>query len=296
MGNEIDVAYVDKFSADVHRLAQQKKSKLRVTVRDDVSQGNGSQFYFDRIGLVEANEVVGRHQDTIYNDPPHSRRLIVPRDFNIPSMLDKADKRRIIANGMFDSKYAREQVSGLNRKLDDLIIAAGFGISVAIDEDRGQSNVALPAGQVVAAGGTNLTKAKVLSAKLLLDNADVDEELTRYAVVSPAGISSMLEDSEVVSSDFNTVKALVNGDIDQWLGFTWITSTRLPLLGGVGTVRQSMFFAQGAIGLAEPQTIETEVDKVPGKNNGTQILSDFSADATRIEEVLFTDVQYDEAA
>lgn len=296
MLNEIDVAYVDNFSDDVHDLAQQKQSKLMVTVRDDVSTGNGGQFYFDRLGVVEANEVVGRHQDTILNDPPHSRRLITPRDFNIPSMLDKADKMRIISNGAFDSKYARAQVYGLNRKQDDLIIAAGFADAISIDENRGQTSVPLPAAQKVLAGGTNLTKAKILSSKLLLDNADVDEELQRYAVVSPAGISAMLDDNEIVSSDFNTVKALVNGEIDTWLGFKWITTTRLPLLVAGGTVRRAMFFAQGAVGLARPQSIATSVDKRPDKNNGMQILSDFSADATRIEEVLFTEVQYDEAA
>lgn len=294
---EIDVAFVDNFSDDVHDLAQQKKSKLFVTVRNDVSKGNGGQFYFDRLGLVEANEVTGRHQDTILNDPPHSRRLIAPRDFNIPSMLDKADKLRIISNGAFDSKYARAQVFGLNRKMDDLIIAAGFGDSISVDEDRGQTSVPLPAAQKVLAGGTKLTKAKILAAKLLLDNADVDSELKRFASVSPSGINDLLEDPEVVSSDYNTVKALVNGEINTWLGFDWSpVSTRLPLLVPGGTVRRSMFFAEGAIGLAEPQSIATSVDKRPDKNNGMQILSDFSADATRIEEALFVEVQYDEAA
>ena len=296
MENEVDVAFVDKFSDDVVILSQQKKSVLMQTVRNDVSKGNGGQFYFDRLGLVEANEITGRHQDTILNDPPHSRRLIAPRDFNIASMLDKADKLRIISMGTFDSKYARAQISGLNRKVDDLIIAAGFGDSIAVDENRGQTSVPLPAAQKVLAGGTKLTKTKILAAKLLLDNADVDKELKRFAVVSPSAINDLLEDSEVVSSDFNTVKALVNGDIDTWLGFKWIPSTRLPLLVAGGTVRRSMFMAEGAIGIAEPQSIATSVDKRPDKNNGLQILSDFTMDGTRIEEPKFVEVQYDEAA
>ncbi|MEE8206865.1 MAG: phage capsid protein [Nitrospinaceae bacterium] len=296
MGTEIDVAYVDKFSDDVHDLAQQKQSKLMVTVRDDVSTGNGGQFFFDRLGLLNANEVVGRHSDTILTDPPHSRRLIVPRDFDVASMLDKADKRRIIAKGAFDSKYARAQVYALNRKTDDLIIAAGFADAISIDEDRGQTTVPLPAAQKVLAGGTALLKQKILDATLILDNADVDEDLERFAVVSPKGIQDLLNDDEVVSNDFNVVKALVNGEINTWLGYTWIKMNRLPLLTPGGDVRRTMFFAQGAIGIAKPASIETSVDKRPDKRNGLQILSDFSMDGTRIEEALFVEVQYDETA
>jgi len=296
MGSQIDVAYVDNFSENIHMLAQQKESKLMPTVRNDVSTGNGGQFYFDRLGLVEANEVIGRHVDTILNDPPHSRRVIIPRDFSIASMLDDADVIRIISQGAFDSKYEMAQLNGLHRKQDDLIIVAGLGDSIAIDEDRGQTVVPLPSSQKVLAGGTKLTKAKILSAKLILDNNDVGEELKRLAVVSPSGINDLLEDSEVVSSDFNTVKALVNGEIDTWLGFKWIKTTRLPLLVPGGTVRRTMFYTEGAIGVALPQAINTSVDKRPDKNNGEQILSKFSQDATRIEEELFVEVQYDEAA
>lgn len=74
-----------------------------------------------------------------------------------------------------------------------------------------------------------MTIAKLLQAKFILDNNDVDPSLKRYFVCGPKQIQDLLNTTEVKSSDFNTVKALAQGDLNTFLGFEFIMSTRLPL-------------------------------------------------------------------
>ena len=71
-----------------------------------------------------------------------------------------------------------------------------------------------------------MTLARVVAVKQQLDNADVEME-DRYFVVTPAALDNLLNTTAATSSDFATVKALVRGEIDSWMGFKWIMSTRI---------------------------------------------------------------------
>ena len=42
-------------------------------------------------------------------------------------------------------------------------------------------------------------------------------------------VSNLLNDQKVTSADYNTVKALVNGEVNQYLGFEFIRYEALPL-------------------------------------------------------------------
>jgi hypothetical protein len=50
-----------------------------------------------------------------------------------------------------------------------------------------------------------------------------------YAVVTASQIQSLLSSTQVTSSDFNSVKALVRGEIDSWMVFK-ISSSGMPYL------------------------------------------------------------------
>ena len=113
----------------------------------------------------------------------------------------------------------------MGKAMDDKIIAAATGSSLT--GKAGATSTALPSGNVIAHGSADLTIAKLISAKEILDAADVDPEITRYIAVSPAQISALLGTTQVTSSDFNTVKALSQGTVDTFLGFKFVLSNRL---------------------------------------------------------------------
>ena len=99
--------------------------------------------------------------------------------------------------------------------MDDVIIAAALGTALLVKLVQQQA----AAQTAIAAGGAGLNIAKLRTAKQTFDLGDVDPSIPRHIVVGPEQITNLLSTTEVTSSDFNTVKALVQGEIDSFYGF-----------------------------------------------------------------------------
>ena len=111
------------------------------------------------------------------------------------------------------SSYALAAAYALGRAQDDEIIAAASG--TAYTGETGSDSTALPSAQKITESGTDgLTIAKLRTAKETLDNSNVDPSITRHIVVGPRQVTDLLGTTEVTSSDYNTVKALANGEVE----------------------------------------------------------------------------------
>ena len=73
------------------------------------------------------------------------------------------------------------------------------------DADKVRMLIAIGSGQQIAHGSADLTLAKLLSAKKILDNGSVDPSIKRYIAVAPAQIEALLGVTQVTSSDYNSV-------------------------------------------------------------------------------------------
>ncbi len=102
----------------------------------------------------------------------------------------------------------------------------------------------------------------------------------------------MLGTTEVTSSDFNTVKALANGEINQFLGFNFIVSNRLSL---DGTTRSCIAYAQDGIALGVGKDVTARIDERADKGYATQVYYCASFGATRMEEDKVVEVQCTES-
>ena len=176
--------------------------------------------------------------------------------------------------------------SGANsmaRAIDDLIIAAATGNAV----DGAGSNVALPAGQKIAHGSAGLTLAKLISAKEILDGNDVDPDEERYMVLGSQQVSNLLNTTEVKSADYNSIKALVQGDIDTFMGFKFLRSERLTL---ASTQRTCFAFTKSAMGLGIGKDVSTKIDLRPDKSYAHQVYLSFVAGATRVQDECVVEV------
>ncbi|MEO5375943.1 MAG: phage capsid protein [Alphaproteobacteria bacterium] len=278
MTTTIPVGFVDRFQGDYIMLAQQRTSRLEATVRTDPDMLQGRFGYYDRIGAVSMIKRTSRHQDTGIVEVPHSRRRITLADYELPHLLDKQDVMRLTSDPQ--GKYMENALAAASRQKDDVIIAAADAVSHSIDEDDAATDIALPSSQIIAAGAAALTKAKVLQVKEILDAAEVDEE-ERFAVVGSKQVTNLLNLTEIASDDYNVIKALVEGKVEKWMGFTWIRSERLKK---TGNERRCLFYARSAIGLAVGEDITVSIDKRADKSNATQLLVTMSLDATRIED------------
>jgi len=222
MSNQITTAFVQQYSNNVQMLSQQKGSLLRSAV--DVETVVGKNAFFDQVGSALAVKRTTRHADTPQMDTPHARRRVSLVDYEYADLIDNQDKIRTLIDPT--SAYASAAAYALGRAQDDEIIAALSG--TAYTGETGSVATALPGSQQITESGTNgLTIAKLRSAKEILDAASVDPSIARYIACSPKQITDLLGTTEVTSSDFNSVKALANGEVNSFLGFNFIVSNRL---------------------------------------------------------------------
>ena len=120
----------------------------------------------------------------------------------------------------------------------------------------------------------------------------VDPSIPRHIIVSPKQITDLLGTTEVTSSDFNTVKALANGEVNSFLGFNFIVSNRLAKSS---TTRSCIAYAQDGIALGVGKDVNARIDERSDKSYATQVYYCMSIGATRMEEAKVVEVQCTEA-
>jgi len=280
MSNQVTTAFVQQYSNNVQMLSQQMGSRLREAV--DVESITGKNAYFDQVGSTTAQIRTSRHSNTPQIDTPHSRRRVSLADYEWADLIDDADKVRMLIDPT--SSYAKAAAAAMGRSMDDVIITALGG--TAYSGETGGTSVALPSTQKFATSNQSdgLTVAKLLDAKKKMDLADVDPSIPRYVVCGATQISDLLNTTEVKSSDFNTVKALAQGQVDSFLGFKFIMSNRLSFDASNTDDRLVFAFTKDAIKLAIGKDVTARISERDDKSYSTQVYYCMSIGATRMEE------------
>ena len=273
MSSQITTAFVQQYSANIQMLSQQMGSLLRDKVR--VESVVGKNAFFDQVGKVTAVLKTSRHSDTPQIDTPHSRRRVSLGDYEFADLIDQQDKVRLLIDPT--SSYAQAAAMAMGRAMDDVLITAALGTASTGETGTGTETVQTG----VVKGTTGLTVAKLISAKDLLDKADVDPSIPRHIIVGPEQLGNLLGDSEVTSSDFNTVKALVRGELDSYLGFKFTVSNRLPK---TGNDRTCIAYAQDGLLLGIGKDISARIDERADKSYATQVYYCQTIGATRMEQ------------
>lgn len=281
MSTEITTAFAAKFHDDFIMLSQQREARLwtPTTLRTEPDKLAGKYGYYDRIGATSMQQKTGRHADTPLMNTPHSRRRITLTDWNWADLIDTSDLARMMKNPQ--NRYVQNAVMAANRKKDDRFVAAAIGNSYSIDEDDAASTIALPSGQKIPVSTTGLTLAKLLTAKEILDSNEAGEDEPRFIACTAKQITNLLNTTEVKSADYNSVKALVEGRIDTFLGYKFIRTERLT---NTSTTRHCIAWLQSGMGGAIGEEVMVDVGVRRDKNLSTQVYVEMSLDATRIED------------
>ncbi len=276
MSVEITTAFVEQFRANIDLLSQQKDARFMGKVRMESQVGETGNY--EQIGETAALERTSRHADTPRVDTPHARRRVTLRTFEWADLIDKADKVRMLIDPT--SSYAQSAMMAMNRSRDDIIIEAALGTSFT--GKSGGTSVVLPSTQKVVVNATGLTIDKLRSASEILNANDVDPDIRRYMAITSAQLTDLLEETEVTSSDFNTVKALVRGEVNEYMGFTFVRTERLTLDGNGD--RAIIAWAQDGILLAQSSQTVTRITERDDKSYSVQVFRSEDFGATRMEE------------
>ncbi len=285
MSVQITTAFVEQYSANWQMLSQQRGSKLRGAVR--VESITGKNAFFDQIGSTEARQRPSRHADTPRMDTPHARRRVSLTDYDWADLIDKEDEVRMLINPA--SAYAMAAAMAMGRAMDDAIIAAADG--TAYTGVAGGTTTSFDSNNIVdvqvrasgvSAADLGLNVAKLIAAKKVLDANDVDEMIPRFIAWNARQAASLLADSRATSGDYNTIRALVRGEIDTFLGFKFLRTERIGV--DSNSDDKVLFWAQDGICLGLGSDVQTRISERADKNYATQVFASMSIGATRMEE------------
>jgi len=278
MAINLSTAFVTLFDAEV-KQAYQGSAQLRPAVR--VRSGvEGSTYKFPKIGKGVAQVRIPQSDVTPLN-VTYGQVTATLSDYIAAEYSDIFMQAKV----NFDERAELVKVvaNAIGRRQDQLILDA-------LNASSTSNTVA----SSVGGSNTNMNLDKLIAAKKALDAGNVPAD-NRHIIIHANNLAGMLGETKVTSSDFNTVKALVQGEINTFLGFTFhVLGDRseggLPLSSGD---RTAYAFHRDAVGMAEGIAPKTEINYIPEKTSFL-VASMFSAGAVAIDDEGIVKITCDE--
>lgn len=245
-GSPVEQAFIETFNANL-KQAYQGKGKLREAVTF-VSGVLGKSHAFPIMAAGVARDRGALGDDLVPMTGDTDNATAVFSDIDATQFVDDFEQFKV--NFSIQNGYIKKIAKAITRKEDQIILDAFTTASptkiVAND---------------VSGSAANLTAQAVKRAMALLDDDEVDDEGRHFAYTSSQK-ESLLGLTEVTSTDFANVRALVNGDVDTYIGFKFhMFGARAE--GGLPKVvndRSNFAWQEEAIGFAMADDVRTRID------------------------------------
>jgi len=269
MAVSVSNAFVTLFDSEVKHSYQGQRSLAGLTRERTVE---GSTVKFPKIGKGTASIRVPQ-TDVTPMSVVYSQVQAVMSDFIAAEYSDIFNQAKI----NFQDRAELVQVVGgaIGRRMDQVVLDALTAAS-------GTLTVA----NSVGGSNTNLNVAKLRDIKKQMDAKNVPSD-NRVIVAHANSMDALLSETSVTSSDFNSVKALVTGQVadNTFLGFRFVQLGDRDE-GGLaidGSSDRTIFaFHKDAMGLGINMAEKTKVDYIPEKTSFL-VASMFSAGAVAID-------------
>tara|TARA_R110001592_G_scaffold21470_1_gene86526 strand:+ start:4666 stop:5505 length:840 start_codon:yes stop_codon:yes gene_type:complete len=267
MAINVSTAFVDLFDSEV-KQAYQAESLLRGTMRTR-SGVAGNTVKFPTIGKGVATLRVPQTDVTPLN-VTYGQVTATMEDYIAAEYSDIFQQSHI----NFDERSELVQVvsKSIARRMDQICIDS-------LNAAGGTSTVATTVGP---GGNTDMNIEKLRATAKALNEKNVPSE-GRYLLMHATQLDSLLGEQEITSQDFAAVKALVQGEINTFMGFNILTMGDRDE-GGIPKPSTRTCFAwhKDSMGYAESMSQKTEVNYVPEKTSFL-VSSMFSAGSVAID-------------
>ena len=236
MPDNITVASVQQYRANVELLLQQEGSRLRDKVMTGSHTGKAASIV-EQFGEATAQAKTGRHSDTPLLDLTQDKRWVHPTDYEWATLIDTQDQLRSIVD--LTSPIARAGAAGMSRKMDDVILAAIFGTNYTGENGTtSESFGTVGSGTYdvgVNVGGTAsaLNVAKLQNGVRILMTANKGELMEPvFGAISSYEHDSLLKEIQVVNKDYGNSAVLVDGRVKRFMGVDFTITERLTITSG----------------------------------------------------------------
>ncbi len=282
--------YVPGFRANLNLAPQQTDTRLLSCVDGDLNYDTpGQMFNADDVQTSDPEDVSTRVPDTPDKFVGMTRRVGYFQPFHDAAWLDNVDKARELVDPT--NKVMMALMAGRWRKVDTTILNGALGATYAkLDDVSAPTPVPFPASQVVGVTDQSyahdgekvptlgnqygLSVGKILHTGFLLDESELEGE--RYWAGTSQQKADLLRRTPVTSVYYAEVKALVRGELDTFLGFTfkWLKSSRVPNAGvghdGTSFIRKNMAWIKDAIVYRGRPITEARIRIRPDKSDTPQ--------------------------
>jgi len=280
----IKQVYLDAFRDSLRQLAQQKTSKIRAWT--DQFSAEAETGNWDRLGKGEASAkgrlaATGDGTGRVW-----SRRIAVATPYKDDEVVECEDPSLMLQDP--NSNLITSLGYSMGRKMDDIIIAAAKGTALNSvrnsDGSNAPTSLAVPTTQIIGDYTKALSFDMVTEVLEKFNTNDVDMEEPKVAIVGPRQVRELMNLTEQTSADYVQAQALQqNGIVPNWMGFTWIMSTRLNVGNSTGH-GDVLFMSRKAMGFHLPQDIVTFCERDPALNYAWRPYCQFDGGAVRVED------------
>jgi len=258
---QIDNNLIIQFADMLHVRAQQIRARFRPFVR--IKQMTGDIFAYDGLGSIEAQEVQGRVQPTVFNEIDHNRRKIKRRRFVVTLPIDDSDVRALLIDP--ESEYAEACIRAMERVFDRVGSDAAFA-DVETGRDFATTVTASADGVVTVDATAGLTYVKLLEIKQNWIDEDVGTDLNENFVLAISGDehTDLMQETELTSGDFTRAFVVEQGEIVKAVGINLVVfaaNAPDPILNVTGGgVRENIAFAGRGLcyGISKDMTIKIQ--------------------------------------
>ncbi len=292
---DIEQNYQIKYSEKWGSYLQQEASRLEkyVTVETGLT---GKMVAFDQYGLLSFSEKSSRMAATQLDEAPTTRRVMHPHIYTKAVGFDEFDARKLVNIDLPVSKTIESLRAAAARSMDALMLTNFLGTNYT--GENGTTAVAFPDSQVVASdfveSGTpaesNLTVTKLRRALAMLERAEAwSEDRRAYGdelvlACTSSQINSLLQEPEITSFDYNSVRALSEGKLDTFLGFRIIRTELLPAASGI---RNCLAWVKSKAQFGIWDDFKVKLSVRDDLDEALQIRAKFACGATRLQESAF---------
>lgn len=255
------------------KQAYQDSQKLRGCVYTKTTQ-KANEIKFRNMGKGLASQAIAPSADVVPMNVDHTLVTCALTNWRAAEYTDIFDNADV--NFSEVNELGMVIADALGRRSDQLILDALAGTTST----------------VVGTSGAVLSVATMLLAKKALDKKGVPAT-DRFFVIESKGLSDLLNTTQVTSTDYNTVKALVAGDVNSFLGFK-IIQLADRAEGGIsndGTNFKAFAFHKRAVGFGINMDIKTGSEWIAHKQSWLSV-GNLKAGAALIDNEGIVPVQY----
>lgn len=264
----ISPVFTTLFHSEV-KHAYQAQMMLRGTVRTKYAQG-AETVKFPKLGKGVASPRTAPSSNVTPMNLTYSQATVTMSDWNASEYSDIFNQAKV----NFEDRQELVKAIGaaMGRRYDQLIIDA----LVAATPTHQVSND-------IGTTDSDWNIAKLVELKKKFDAGNVPPT-GRHLLLHANGLAALLGTTQITSSDYASVKALVRGEVDTFLGFQFhMMGDRDE--GGLPkstNTRTNFAWHENAVGIAIGLDIRSTIDWIPEKRSWL-VSSDFSGNGVVID-------------